>query len=128
MSYITSADISDKVVEQHTLTDYLTEADNELIDLAEQLGVTDSTSIETAPLHFKVKRYLISYVCMRVCEDNQGLNNNDIPEMDKYAVKYKQYRKTCDGLRPQISREMITGDVDEARDRAGTSSGVLYRS
>lgn len=128
MAYITSADISDKVVEQHTLTDYLTEADNEMIDIAEQNGVTSIASIEDDPLHFKIKRYLIAYVCMRVCEDNQGLNNNDIPEMDKYAVKYKQYKTTCDRLRPQISREMITGDIDEARDRAGTSSGVLYRS
>lgn len=127
MPNISAGDISDKVLAQHTLTAYLTEADNELYDLAEQLGVIDSASIEIAPLHFKVKRYLIAYVCMRVCEDNQGLNNNDIPEMDKYAVKYKQYKGTCDRLRPQISREMILGTVDEQRDRAGVSSGVLYR-
>lgn len=128
MANLTTADITDKVIAQHTLTAYLTEADSELADIAESYGITDSDDIEVAPMHFKVKRYMVAYVCMRVCEDNIGLNNVAIPDLDKYMVKYKQYKAACDRLRVQISEEMLLGTVDEARDRAGVSSGTLYRS
>jgi hypothetical protein len=126
MSYLSPSDITDAVVKQHTLTAYLTEADAELLDMAESLGVMSSTSI-VAPLHNTVKQFLTAYVCMRVCEDNVGVNNLPIPAEDKYEVKRSIYEKKYQALRSRISSPMLTGTVDEARDRAGAKSGIIFR-
>lgn len=127
MSYLKEADITDTVLSKHTLTGYITESDSELDDVAETLGVRDPTDIETSPLHYKIKRYLICFVCMRVAQDKMGVNNVDLPEIEKYTIKYNVYRKELAKLRTQITAPMLTGDVDEMRDRAGVQTGILFR-
>jgi DNA-binding IclR family transcriptional regulator len=42
MSYITAADIKSNLAQGFNLIDYLSEADSEITDLAERLGVRDS--------------------------------------------------------------------------------------
>ena len=126
-TYITASDISDTIASGFNLSspyDYLTETDNEVNDLAEQLGVsTDSIS---TPLHYKIKRYAIVFCVMRLCQDKMGKNNPDLPEIEKYKIKYDQYAKELTQLRQEITYEMYTGEVDEIRDRAAVS-GTLYR-
>lgn len=126
MSEIVAADITDGVISQFTLTSYLTEADNELYDLAESFGVYDTDDIETDPLHYKVKRYLVAFVCMRVAQDKSGVNNTETPDIEKYRIKYLDYKREVDKLRSQISQPMITGNVDQIKDRA-IGFGSIFR-
>jgi hypothetical protein len=128
MSYIAAGDVTDKVLNQFDLSSYITESDSELDDLAEELGVRDATDIEDSPLHYKAKRFLIAFVCMRVAQDNMGVNNVEVPEVEKYVIKYNVYRKEYSKLKGEITAPMLTGDVDEMRDRAGVGTGILFRS
>lgn len=125
--YFVYTDITDKVISQHiTANDsaYLLEADQEIIDLAERRGVDDA--VITSTLHFKLKRYGIYYVCMRVCEDNAGLNNTESPIDDKYFLKLDHYKKKLDNLIPQISSSMFTDSELYYDDRIKTT--ILHRA
>jgi hypothetical protein len=126
MSYINADDVSANIAVNFELEPYIEEADGEIDDLAEKLGVRDSTSIKTDPLHYKIKRYAIVYVLMRLCQDKAGTNNVDLPEVEKYLVLYKMYQKELEQLRSQISVEMMTGEVSAIRDRA-INTGEIYR-
>ena len=126
MSYIQTADVTASIAIGFDLEPYIEEADSEIDDLAERLGVRDTADIETNPLHYKIKRYAIAYILMRLCQDKAGTNNVDAIESDKYAALYSMYRQEVETARPQISVEMYTGTVNSTRDRA-TSSGALYR-
>jgi hypothetical protein len=123
--YIERADIKDRIIEGFDLSEYLTETNAQLQDLAESLGV-DSTDIETDPLHNTIKRFCVVYTVMRLCQDKAGANNVEISESEKYAFKYQVYRKEFEDLRGRISAEMICGQVSSIRDRA-TNTGTLYR-
>ena len=125
MSYISRADVTDNIISNFDLAPYLIETDNEIIDLAESLGVSEN-AIETNPLHNKIKRYAIAFCLMRLCQDKTGSNNIELPEMEKYVVKYEIYRKEVEKLRQQINYEMFTGTVLTIRDRA-VVSGTIYR-
>ena len=125
MSYIETTDITDTIVVGFDIDDYITESDAAVNDLAERKGVRDSDDIETDSLHFKIKRYAIVYVIMRVCRDKMGTNNTDLPvEIEKYAVKYEIYRKELASIDKQITYEMITGEVNEIRDRTTSSRAI----
>lgn len=126
MSYITADDVTANVAIGFDLEPYIAEADGEIDDLAEKLGVRDTTDIETNPLHYKVKRYAVAYVLMRLCQDKAGTNNVDLPEVEKYLALYNVYRKEVEAVRSQIGAEMLVGDVDELRDRA-KNTGTLFR-
>lgn len=126
--FITDPDITDNVIKKFQLTDYIAETNNEIWDVAEKKGVRDATDLELSPVHHKIKRCAVAYLCMRVSEDFMGTNNNDIPEMEKYAIKYKVYHDRYIELRGEISRSMFTGDVDEVRDRANLRTGIIFRS
>lgn len=125
MSYISRTDITDNIANDFDLTPYIEESDNEINDLAERNGAAVD-DIETDPLHFKVKRYAVCFVLMRLCQDKMGTNNVDIPSLEKYAIKYDIYLKELKALREQINYEVITGTVVELRDRA-IVSGTLFR-
>jgi hypothetical protein len=123
MSYIQATDVTDSVVNAFTLTAYITEADLEVNDIAARRGVFDTDDIDVDDdgyvTSYKLKRYAITFVCYRVCQDKMGLNNNDLPiEIEKYAVKHKMYKSEFDQLDGQITAEMITGAVDQVADRA----------
>ena len=125
MSYLNANDITSNLAQGFDLTPYLEESDNEINDLAERLGVRDSDDIQT-PLHFKIKRYGIEYVLTRLCEDKSGTNNPDSVEMDKYFALAEYHRRRANELQAMISVEMVTGDVNEIRDRA-VRSGSIFR-
>lgn len=129
MAYLVAADITDKVISNgvFSLTDYLDEADDAVNALAETHGIYSTDLIETDPLHYLVKRYAISYLCMRVCQDKMGVNNVDFPDSEKYAVKYDMYSRAIPDLRNMITRDMLTGTVDEVSDRS-ISSGLIIRT
>jgi hypothetical protein len=124
--YITYEDIKAKVAEGFDLTDYLEESDSEVEDLAEKLGVRNPDDIETDPLHYKIKRYAVVFVLMRLCQDKIGSNSVEIADLEKYTVLYNMYSKELQTLRSEISIEMVTGQVNEIRDRA-VSTGTLFR-
>ena len=132
-TYIKTEDITDKVVNVFDLispTDYLAEADQEVIDLAARNGVFDADDIATESGHVKshkVLRYAVVFLCMRVCQDKMGVNNTDLPiEIEKYAVKYNMYMKELKMLDGQITKEMITDTVDQVSERA--QSFRLFRA
>lgn len=124
MSYITAADIKSTLVQGFSLTDYLSEADSEIVDLAERLGVRSATEIETAPLHYKIKRYAIVFVLMRLAQDKLGTNSPDIT-LEKYQVLYDIYKRELKELLPQLTYEMFTGQVSDIIGR--TQVFNLYR-
>jgi hypothetical protein len=129
-NYIVAADISDKVISAFSATlttpwDYLTEGDNELNDLAQTLGV-DADDIEITPLHYKAKRFVIAFVCMRVCQDKAGVNAIDEAN-DKYYAKFEMYRKEVAQLRTEITAGMLTDEEPGEIDRGGVGTGILLR-
>ena len=119
--YIQFSDITDNVIKGFGDTgllqpyDYYTEADNEINDLAVQNGIMP-TQIST-PLHYKLKRYGVVHLCMRVAQDNMGVNNVEMsPDMDKYTLKFAQYRKELADLRTQIRANMFVVERPEQED------------
>lgn len=128
--YINDADVTDNVIKAFTLDPYLAEADKKVISLAQRNGVFDADDIATEDGHAKnseVLRYAVVFVCMRVCQDYMGTNNNDLPvEIEKYAVKYKSYNEELKLLDGTITKEMITDEVDETADRS--TAYRLYRA
>lgn len=127
MSYITTADIKANIAQGFSLQDYILEADEEIKDLAEQLGVRNTADIAD-PLHYKVKRYGIVYILMRLSQDKIGaLDLGDMAGLEKYTVSYQMYKKELESLKEGINFEMITGTVNEIGDRA-IQSGNIFRA
>jgi len=124
-TYISSDDITDNIVSGFDLSAYLTESYKEIEDLAEEKGVRTSTDI-ASPLHYKMKRYAICFVIMRLCQDKCGTNNVDIPELEKYVIKYNMYRKELAQLKDLITFEMITNSINSLRDRS-IQTGIIFR-
>jgi hypothetical protein len=125
MSYITAADIKSNLAQGFNLIDYLSEADSEITDLAERLGVRDSDKIYITPLHYKIKRYGIVFVLMRLAQDKIGSNSPDVA-LEKYRDLYEMYRRELKELVPQITYEMFTNDIDSIIGR--TQVFNLYRA
>jgi hypothetical protein len=63
---------------------------------------------------------------MRLCQDKMGTNNIDLPELEKYNIKYQMYRKELAQLKDLITYEMITGNINALRDRA-VQTGIIFR-
>lgn len=124
--FLESGDIKDNIAVGFEIEEYISESSQEVIDMAERLGVRDTSNIETNPLHYKIKRYAIVFTLMRLCQDKAGTNNVEFSDMEKYIIKYNMYKKELAELRAELSYEMFTGNVDEIRDRAAVS-GTLYR-
>jgi hypothetical protein len=124
MSYITIADIKSNLISKVDVSDYIIESDEEVNDLAEKLGVYDTTEIAT-PVHHKLKRYAIVFVLMRVAQDRIGTNSPDV-SVEKYAALYEMYTAEYKDLAQQITYEMMTGNVCSMVDRV--SSVQTYRS
>lgn len=122
--YLDPTDIKSNLVNGFDITDYLVEAENEVNDVAQRLGVRDITSI-VQPLHYKIKRYAIVFVLMRLAQDKIGTNQPDI-QLEKYRDLYAMYKEELKELYPQITYEMLTGKVDSIIARTATMGG-FYR-
>ncbi|MBD3387594.1 MAG: hypothetical protein GF414_01510 [Candidatus Altiarchaeales archaeon] len=127
MSYIEVSDITDRIAEGIDMTSYIMEADEAVNDVAEELGVRNTTDIETSPLHYMVRRYAITYALMRMCQDALGVSNLPNPQSNKYLIAYNMYREQLQSQRKRISREMITGTVNATRDRANLMTATVFR-
>lgn len=124
MSYITAEDIKSNLVSGFDIQGYIEEADQEVTDIAEKLGVRDASSIVT-PIHYKIKRYAVVFVLMRLAQDKMGTNNVELAA-EKYGVLYDMYKAELKDLYPQITYEMLTGTVDSIVSRT-SSFGGFYR-
>ncbi len=124
MSYITAADIKSNLVNGFDITEYLNEVDQEINDVAQRLGV-DQDDIAT-PLHYKIKRYGIVFIQMRLAQDKIGTNQPDTA-IEKYKDLYALYKSEQKDLYPQLTYEMFTGTVND-RIIARTANYGLYRS
>ncbi len=123
MAYLTSADLTANFVRNMDVSLYLEEADNEVNDLAERRGVYDTTLIQV-PLHYKLKEYAKAFVYMRIARDSLGTNSVDT-EREMYRDQYEMYQKELDKLAPQITYEVITGNVENMIGRTAVFN--LYR-
>lgn len=123
--FIEVGDIKDSVANGFELEEYIGEVNEEIIDLAERKGVRNTSDIKTNPLHYKIKRYGIVFLLMRLYQDKMGVNNVELADMEKYVIKYNVYKREMSDLEARISFAMITGNVDEIRDRIKTTT--LYR-
>lgn len=126
MSYIAVSDIKSNIAQGFSLQDYILESDEEINDLAESLGIRTLTDIKTDPLHYKIKRYGVSFILMRLCQDKMGTNDVAI-DTEKYLIQYGVYKKELAALKGEISQEMFTGQVNGMNDRS-VFSGLIYRS
>lgn len=124
--YISLDDIKANIANGFELQEYLDETDEIVEDLAEELGVRDPDNIST-PLTWTIKRYAINTILMRLCQDKMGTNNVEIGDTEKYLALFGIYNKEADKYKKRISVEMITGNVNEIRDRA-YNTGWLFRS
>jgi len=122
--YLKPTDIKSNLVVGVDLNQYLDEADEAIVDLAESLNA-DSDDI-VVPVHFQVRHYGINYVMLRVCEDKMGTCSPDSLQFDKYFQLSDYYRKRIADIRNRISVEMITGNVSSQRDRS-IMTGMLWR-
>lgn len=126
-TYIQLSDVKDGIVQGIDIEPYLREADEAIEDLAERLGATVA-DIETDPLHYKIRRYGIAYALMRVCQDRISAAQVDTPpDQNKYSILYGLYKRELKDLDGEISIEMVTGTVNEIRDRANLTTAVIFR-
>lgn len=126
MSYIKPSDIKSSLIKGIDITDYISEANNEIEDLAETLGVYNSSEIKR-PVHNKVLRYGVVYILMRLCQDKIGTNDVQVDALEKYTIQYGMYKKELAQIKAEISKEMITGTVDNMGSRS-VYSGVIFRA
>jgi hypothetical protein len=136
--YITHDDITDNVVklfitkDDDSLDGYFAEADDKLNDLAQMIGVqTESIDVDAEGqiVPFLCKRFLIAYLCMRVCQDKASTNNVETsPDLDKYYIKYNLYKNELAELQKEITPEVLTGTVNSISDRGSEQTNYLFRS
>jgi hypothetical protein len=122
--YITADDIKSNLAKGFTLTEYLEEADLEIIDVAEKLGVRGIEEIMN-PVHYKVKRLAVVFINMRLAQDKYGTNSPDTSN-EKYRDLYEMYKIELKEIRNEITYEMITGNVNSMAGRVGVFE--LYRT
>ena len=123
MSYLVASDFRSNLIQGFDITPYLLEADAEVNDLAERLGIRDTADIHT-PLHYKIKRYAIVFVLMRLAQDKIGTNSPDVA-LEKYRDQYEMYKAELRDIFPQITYQMYTGTVESIIGRTATYN--LYR-
>lgn len=123
MSYITAEDIKSNLISGFDISDYLEEADYEINDVAEKLGIRNPALI-SIPLHYKIKRYGIVFVLKRLSQDKLGTNSTDV-SLEKYQRSFEIYSDELKQLYPQLTYEMFTGTVQTQTGR--TSSNGFYR-
>lgn len=129
MNYITAADLTWVHLKQFPsaiISPYVTEANAWMDDLAAQLGVAPSAIAATAPL--VIKRYLANYVAYRFCEDSLMANNVEVTENDSYVRGRAEYFEIAEGLKKEITPELIMGVAANSRVGRSVSTGKLFRT
>lgn len=101
-----------------------------LNDLAKRQGV-DSGSIstdddDTGKAHRIVQDWCIYWVCEMICLDYMGKNDDPMVD-DKYNRKFEVYHALRVEAGKSINREVLLGVDDEARERVGLGSGIIFR-
>jgi hypothetical protein len=124
MSYIDVTDIKANLIAGFDVAPYIEEADDEINDVAERLGVRGLSSIKV-PVHYKIKRYGIAFILKRLAQDKIGTNQPDI-SLEKYKEMFLLYSQELKELFPQLTSQMFTGDVGSIIDRTSTV-GNFYR-
>ena len=125
MSYITTADITDRTItnfitgNDSRLTAWMANTDAEIESIAQERGLL-ATDIET-PVHYKIKEYAIAYYCYLVCQDCWGENTVEIPDQEVYKVKLDYYLQKCNFLRNNLTKSMFSYENTSisASDRIG---------
>jgi len=130
-TYILIADITDQILLDFPgtiLQDKLDLSDKAVEDLAERKGL-ETSEIELSPVHHQLKRWNKYWVGKELCWDVMFKNNVEIDaSLEKYKLKYDEYRKRLEETESALTREMISGDVVDQRDRVGLMTGILYRT
>lgn len=128
-NYIKVDDITDQVLRQigdSAILKYIERTDQEIDDIAERHGITDTTQIETSPVHRKIIDFGRFYCMSLIARDRIGTNNVDVAvATEKYYIKYELYNKLANDHRSALTYEMFTGQVSERSQRAVTS-GQLF--
>ena len=138
MSYLVYADITDMVAlgfpsAQTIIEGYFTEVDAEINDIAEQLGLSSSSEIDTdykdtGRIHYKLIRFGVAYLLFRMFFDRAGVNDVETdPNIEKYYFKANAYNNLQQKLRGQITLEMFTDTVTSTASRTSYSA-VIIRS
>ena len=123
MSYIVASDIKSNLVSGFDIEEYIEESDLEVNDVAEKLGIRDTSLIST-PVHYKIKRYAIVFVQMRLAQDKRGTASQDVA-LDKYRDQQEMYEAELKRIYPQLTYEMFTGTVNSQIGRTATNE--FYR-
>lgn len=130
MSYIVIADITNDLfsrIEDDTIKQrYVDKANTEAVSFAKKKGVFDTTLIETSPLDGTFKEYLIRFALYNFADDYIGVNDVEITENDAYRQLFDRSLFLINRYRPEITYEMITGNVNSVSDTA-VSFGRLER-
>jgi hypothetical protein len=127
VTYITSSDITDQVVAAATsqVTAKLLLVESAVNDMAERKGV-QSTDIYTTTIHYQIKKWCVAWVCQQICLDLMGVNNVEMPDIEKYKIKYDLYTELLNSHEESITYEILTNSTQDNFSRA-ISSGDLYR-
>lgn len=123
MSYITLDDFKANLISGFDISGYIVEADEEIIDVCQKLGVRDLSLIKL-PICYKLRRYGVAFVLMRLAQDKIGTNQADL-SLEKYQMLFDMYKAELKDLYSQITYEMITGTVSSIIGR--TQSFGFYR-
>lgn len=123
MSYITLDDFKANLISGFDILGYIVEADEEIIDVCQKLGVRDLSLIKL-PICYKLRRYGVAFVLMRLAQDKIGTNQADL-SLEKYQMLFDMYKAELKDLYSQITYEMITGTVSSIIGR--TQSFGFYR-
>jgi len=121
LTWVTILQMPEAVLDQ-----YVAEANLWMIDVADQMGVTEESII--TPIPMLVIRYLSNYINYRFCEDSIGLNNTVISEDDTYLKGKDIYFEIAEALKRLITPTILTStDVGNVKGRS-VSTGTLWRT
>ena len=129
MSYITANDITQdlfaRIDDSAIKARYVNKANAEAESFAQTLGVFDVSLIKT-PLNSTFKEYLINYALYLFASDYIGVNSVEVTEGDTYRQLFERSLFLINRYKPEITVEMVTGNVSNVTDRA-VSFGRLVR-
>jgi hypothetical protein len=110
---------------------YCNEANEEIEDLAQRLGVMDVSLIKM-PIHNTIRRYAINFALSIFSQDLMGANSVQMTEgygreFDFYESLFKRCEYLMNQQLPDITYEMMTGEVKSRSDRS-VSFGTIVRA
>ena len=127
--YITITDITHAHLKQFpdvVLQTYVDEAN----DWYEDLGLQKQVVPEDLafPVSIVSRRCLSNYVVSRFAEDSIGSNNIEISDDDMYVRMADEFKVIYEGLKVQLTPELMRGVSDANPKSRSVSTGKLYRT